>query len=204
MGVAVKYLATVKGRFWKKAGLAPDALTDGMVSMTWDGTDNQGSDANGAALVAFSGGPAAERCRQRWATRQRRRLHRSAFADLSDVSRRTSCAAVSWIGPATCGRGAGYSFPAPGQITKAGPLLRAGVGRLHFAGEHTSYKFVGYMEGALNSGVTVAKRIAMRDAGATTPSARAGGRRRALFLISARRRVQRPDDRHERRSRSRR
>src|SRR5918997_856734 len=31
MGTAVKYLATVKGRFWKKAGLAPDALTDGMV-----------------------------------------------------------------------------------------------------------------------------------------------------------------------------
>jgi monoamine oxidase len=28
MGTAVKYLATVKGRFWKKAGLAPDALTD--------------------------------------------------------------------------------------------------------------------------------------------------------------------------------
>jgi monoamine oxidase len=37
------------------------------------------------------------------------------------------------------------------------------MGRLHFAGEHTSYKFVGYMEGALNSGATIAKRIAVRD-----------------------------------------
>jgi monoamine oxidase len=66
MGIAVKYLASVKNRFWEKGGLAPDALTDEMISMTWDGTDNQGSDAHGAALVAFSGGPAAERCRQRW------------------------------------------------------------------------------------------------------------------------------------------
>jgi monoamine oxidase len=46
-----------------------------------------------------------------------------------------------------------------------GPILHAGLGRLHFAGEHACYKFVGYMEGALNSGVSVAKRIAARDAG---------------------------------------
>jgi monoamine oxidase len=34
---------------------------------------------------------------------------------------------------------------------------------MHFAGEHTCYKFVGYMEGALSSGVSVARRIALRD-----------------------------------------
>ena len=34
---------------------------------------------------------------------------------------------------------------------------------MYFAGEHTCLKFVGYMEGALNSGVTVARDIAMRD-----------------------------------------
>jgi monoamine oxidase len=32
-------------------------------------------------------------------------------------------------------------------------------GRLHLAGEHTCYAFVGYMEGALQSGVRVAQRI---------------------------------------------
>jgi monoamine oxidase len=35
--------------------------------------------------------------------------------------------------------------------------------RIHFAGEHACYKFVGYMEGALCSGAVVAKRIAQRD-----------------------------------------
>ncbi len=58
---------------------------------------------------------------------------------------------------------AGYSFPAPGQVTTVGPLLHEGLGRLHFADEHACYKFVGYMEGALNSGVSVARRLAARD-----------------------------------------
>ena len=61
--------------------------------------------------------------------------------------------------------GAGYSFPAPGQVTSVGPIMHVGLGHLHFAGEHACYKFVGYMEGALNSGVAVAKRIVARDSG---------------------------------------
>ena len=56
-----------------------------------------------------------------------------------------------------------YSVPAPGEVTTIGPLLHKGCGRLHFAGEHTCYAFVGYMEGALNSGIAVAKRLAVRD-----------------------------------------
>jgi monoamine oxidase len=44
-----------------------------------------------------------------------------------------------------------------------GPILYNGLGRLHFAGEHTSFAFQGYMEGGLNSGAEVAKRIALRD-----------------------------------------
>jgi monoamine oxidase len=58
---------------------------------------------------------------------------------------------------------ASYSFPAPGQVTSQGPTLREGIGRLHFGGEYTSYAFMGYMEGALNSGAAVAKRIAEKD-----------------------------------------
>ena len=41
-----------------------------------------------------------------------------------------------------------------------GPTLRQGIGRLHFAGEHSSYGFMGYMEGALESGAAAARRIA--------------------------------------------
>jgi monoamine oxidase len=48
-----------------------------------------------------------------------------------------------------------------GEVTTCGPWLNAGVGRLHFAGEHTCYAFVGYMEGALNSGLRAARRLAV-------------------------------------------
>jgi len=41
--------------------------------------------------------------------------------------------------------------------------LASHQGRLHLAGEHTCYKFVGYMEGGLQSGVRVAKALAARD-----------------------------------------
>ena len=58
---------------------------------------------------------------------------------------------------------ASYSFPAPGQVTALGPTLRQGIGRLQFAGEYTWYAFMGYMEGALSSGVAAAKRIATQD-----------------------------------------
>jgi monoamine oxidase len=56
-----------------------------------------------------------------------------------------------------------YSFPAPGQVTLQGQRLYDGIGRLHFAGEHTSYAFMGYMEGALHSGASVARRLATRE-----------------------------------------
>ena len=66
--------------------------------------------------------------------------------------------------PATPWTRASYSFAAPGEVTTMGPILRKGIeGRLHFAGEHTCYKFAGYMEGALNSGLSVARRLATRD-----------------------------------------
>jgi monoamine oxidase len=48
-------------------------------------------------------------------------------------------------------------------VTTQGPTLYEGIGRLHFAGEHTSYAFMGYMEGALHSGAAVARRLAARD-----------------------------------------
>jgi monoamine oxidase len=170
MGVAVKYLATVKRRFWAKSGLSPDAFTDGMVAMTWDGTDNQGSDANGAALVSFSGGPAAERCRQSYA-RQKDAAYAEALTQIYPTYPANFVRGRFMDWPSEMWTGAGYSFPAPRQVTTVGPLLHAGIGNLHFAGEHTSYKFVGYMEGALNSGVSLAKRIAARDAGLAKPAA---------------------------------
>ena len=110
----------------------------------------------------FSGGTSAETCRDWGASRATNYL-----AELGKVYRGIGAAYtgksrfMDWPGDAWT-KGS-YSFPAPGQVTSQGPTLYDGLGRLHFAGEYSSYAFMGYMEGALNSGAALAKRIAVKD-----------------------------------------
>jgi monoamine oxidase len=160
MGTNVKCLIGAKGPFWRRGELAPDILSDGPINMTWHATDGQG-DTGGRAMVAFSGGPSADVCRE-WGAR---RID-NYLAELEKVYRGirasyTRARFMDW--PGDTWAKASYAFPAPGQVTAQGPTLYDGVGRLHFAGEYTSYAFMGYMEGALNSGAAVAKRIATTD-----------------------------------------
>lgn len=160
MAVNVKCLIALTGRFWRRAGLTPDLLSDGPVSLTWDGTDGQPGGA--AAMVAFSGANAADECRE-WRPASRGERY---MATLEPVFREIRSSFVryrfmDW--PSDPWSKGSYSFPAPGQVTTQGPTLRGGLGRLHFAGEHTSYAFMGYMEGALESGAAAARRIAQRD-----------------------------------------
>ena len=161
MGTSVKYLASVASRFWSDANLSPGAHTNGDIGQTWEGTNAQPG-KEGAELTAFSGGPAAEACRA--GPRERRE---AAYAKTLEVlfpgfgKHFVKSRFMDW--PAEPLTGAGYSFPAPGQIMTMGPILRNGIGRLHFAGEHACYKFTGYMEGALNSGAALARRLAERD-----------------------------------------
>ena len=54
-------------------------------------------------------------------------------------------------------RGAFVAF-APGQMTALTPEIARSEDRLHFAGEHTS-SWMGWMEGALDSGERAAREI---------------------------------------------
>ena len=160
MGTNVKFLMALKAPFWRRAELAPDLLSDGPISMTWHGTDGQ--PGPGEAMVAFSGGPAADQCRE-WTSTQR---NENYLAELQKVYRAirpnyVRSRFMDW--PSDPWVKASYSFPAPGQVVTQGPTFRQGIGRLQFAGEYCSYAFMGYMEGALNSGAAAARRIATRD-----------------------------------------
>jgi monoamine oxidase len=160
MGTNVKYLMSLKSAVWRPRKLSPEMLSDGPVSMTWHGTEGQ--KGAGEALVAFSGGPAADICRE-WTAAQR---DRNYLAELNKVYRGiigSSIRARFMDWPSDPWSKGSYSFPAPGQVTTQGPTLRQGIGRLHFAGEYTSYAFMGFMEGALSSGAAAARRIAERD-----------------------------------------
>jgi monoamine oxidase len=167
MGTNIKYLMSLKSPVWRRSKMGPELLSDGPVSMTWHATDGQ--KGAGEAMVAFSGGPSADACRE-WTATQR---DRNYLAELNKVYRGITASFVrarfmDW--PSDPWTKGSYSFPAPGQVTAQGPTLYNGLGRLHFAGEYTCYAFVGFMEGALNSGAAVAKRIAEKD-GVVTKSA---------------------------------
>jgi len=168
MGNAVKYLAHVKKRFWLDDQLSQYCLTDGPVSQTWDGTDAQPGE-EGALLVGFSGGPAADATRA-WKKEERDERYLSELEIVYPKMRANFVRSRYMDWPSDPLTGAAYSFPAPGQVTTVGPALRAGVGgRLHFAGEHCCYAFVGYMEGGLQSGIAAAARLAQRDGLALPP-----------------------------------
>ena len=154
MGTNVKCLIAVRDAFWRREDLAADTLSDGPVNQTWHGTDGQ--PGAGEAFVAFSGGPSADVCRS-WPAQTSLKLE-SYLAELSKVYKGLRPAFVrgrfmDW--PSDVWAKASYSFPAPGQVTSQGPLLWRDNSRLRFAGEHTSYAFMGYMEGALHSGALV-------------------------------------------------
>ncbi len=161
MGINTKYISRVKSKFWEAKNLTPDALTNGLVSMTWDATDAQGAEGE-FAFNSFSGGNAAAEARSFDPAMRKDKFAAAlealypGFKEAFVESRFMDWPGDQWVQ-------ASYSFPAPGQVTSMGPTLRNGLGKIHFAGEHCCYKFVGYMEGALSSGAELAQRLAARD-----------------------------------------
>lgn len=161
MGAQLKFLSVVKQPFWRDSELSANVRTDGLVSQSWHGTDGQ-SEEGPVALIAFSGGPSAEAIHRLPVAERQTAYAKSFDALLPGYSQNFLKGQVmDWI--ADPWTRAGYSFPAPGQVTTIGPILHRGLGRMHFAGEHCCYQFVGYMEGALHSGASLAKRIVDRD-----------------------------------------
>jgi monoamine oxidase len=157
MGSNVKFLMRVRDQYWKRAGLAPDSLTDGPVHLTWHTTQHQ--KVSGAGVVAFSGGPAADACRA-WAPAERTERYLTTIAPIYRGLRASFERARFMDWPSDPWVKGSYSFPAPGEVTRLGPQLQQPLAnRVFLAGEHTCYAFVGYMEGALQSGSRVAARI---------------------------------------------
>jgi monoamine oxidase len=172
LAASTKYLAVLKRPIWRDLQRQPNAMSTGSVQITWETSAGQGDDGQ-HALVAFAGGRAADECRG-WPAEERPARFRAALDRLfpgmgaAIVNGRF----VDWVSePWAKGT---YSFPAPGQVTTVGPLLDRGHHRrMHFAGEHVCYAFVGWMEGALSSGVRTARRLAERD-GVVVPASSTG------------------------------
>lgn len=168
MGTNVKHLSRVNKRFWKD-GPEPRsqyamAMGDSTrVCMTWEGTDAQ-EPTGEACLTAFSGAAAAQRALADTAADRERNYATELYALFPGYAgSKRDTRFMDW--PNEQWTGASYSCPAPGQLMRSGPLLRRGGEAwnspgLRFAGEHCDPAFIGYMEGALRSGLRVASEIA--------------------------------------------
>ena len=159
MGTAVKYLTRVTSRYWRAARQSADGLADDLPGQTWDATDHIRPHTDGpTCLTSFCGGPTADRVRG-LDEAQRDAAFTAGFERLLP-GYAAAAAARRWLDwPADTFTGAGYSFPAPGQLTRIGPALTKNFQTMVFAGEHACPRFVGYMEGALQSGVNAARFV---------------------------------------------
>jgi monoamine oxidase len=160
MGSAIKYIHTLKTPVWEALDRGPNAVSNGAFNYVWNSIAGQ-PNVNDACLTAFAGGSRAEKCSQLWQMRGGSALDAELERIFPGIgAARTSATFFDW--PDNKWTRGGYSFPAPGELTTLGPRLARGHGRIQFAGEHMCPAFIGYMEGALQSGIAAANRVTAR------------------------------------------
>jgi monoamine oxidase len=157
---ATRFLLQSKTRFWEEAGLSGIARTD-QPAEVWDSTYDVpatagilGANVGGRLGTSLSGVSRTK------ALEIGTGLVTKTFPDLRHTYQKGSVhrwELDSWS------RGAFAVFH-PGQMTAMMPDIARPEDRLHFAGEHTSH-WMGWMEGALESGERAAREILSHTAG---------------------------------------
>jgi monoamine oxidase len=154
-GAATRLLLQFDRRFWTSAGRSCAFGTDGPLGAVWDGNEQQ---RGGAAILSLLAGGGASRelqalvragvagivPRLRWLGRPSRLL-RSQMVVWDDDP---------WV------RG-GYAYFHVGCRATSRDWLARPAGRVLFAGEQTSVRWQGYMNGAVQSGLRAAAEAAL-------------------------------------------
>jgi monoamine oxidase len=153
-------------RVWNADGWTGDLYTDGIAQGGWETTIDQPG-APGI-LIALPGGAGGADIGARYRLRS---YYGPAPADmaadfLDDFETNFPGAKAAFNGKAFYAWSSGdphiggaYSYLKVGQYTAFNGIQGRRHGNLHFAGEHTSVNFQGYMEGALRSGYRCAAEI---------------------------------------------
>ncbi|WP_019633425.1 flavin monoamine oxidase family protein [Actinomadura atramentaria] len=164
MGRVVKTNVVYAEPFWRRDGFSGQANSDRRpVGTVFDNTPPDGAPG---VLVGFLEG-----------------AHADAAARLSPADRRERVLAdlVHYFGPKAAdpvayletdwaeeeySRGCYGAFCAPSTLTRFGPALRAPIGPLHWAGTETATRWIGYIDGAVESGHRAAREVDAALAGA--------------------------------------
>eukprot|EP01097_Dermamoeba_algensis_P008311 TRINITY_DN5484_c0_g1_i1.p1 TRINITY_DN5484_c0_g1~~TRINITY_DN5484_c0_g1_i1.p1 ORF type:complete len:189 (-),score=36.34 TRINITY_DN5484_c0_g1_i1:159-725(-) len=167
-GCVIKVLILYDHCFWRSKGYSGEVLTtDGPVCLFYDASTY---DNKQPALVAFVAGKAAIE----WSGREQE-LQTTIIKQLVDLYGPDAAKVKKIIlkdwSLESYSRGCYVGVMPSGMLTTFGKALREPVGRIHWAGTETATEWIGYMEGAIVSGIRAAKEVSERlTKSSSTPS----------------------------------
>jgi monoamine oxidase len=156
LGPAAKVVTEYDTRFWTSITPSGSTLSDLPFHVAWAATDSY--DSRGGLLSQFITGDGAVTA-ARLDDDERIAMFGAMLDEVypEGVTYRTGRhATIAW--PNEPYTGGGYAIFRPGQMVPFWPVLREGLGRIKFAGEHTEV-LIGYMESAIRSGHRIASEI---------------------------------------------
>jgi monoamine oxidase len=158
MGTNSKLHVGFKKRFWRDLGCNGDTYGDTGFQSTWEVSRGQDQTATGL-LVDYTGGKIGATFGAGTPTSR-------AKAFLNQIEPLLRGANANWNGQATIDYWPGYqwtkgsySYWKVGQYQAFAGMERKEQNGCHFAGEHTSIDFQGYLNGAVESGQRAASEI---------------------------------------------
>ena len=157
MGTNSKLHVQFKDRLWNSLGCNGETYADTGYQNTWEVTRSQAGSSG--ILVNYTGGTIGASFGTGTPSERAAQFLKQIEPVLPGISSR-------WNGRATIDFWAGYpwtkgsySYWKVGQYTKFVGAEREAEGNCHFAGEHTSIDFQGYLNGAVESGERAAGEI---------------------------------------------
>ena len=175
LGNNVKIQIQVAGRPWTRDGYTGDTITDAAVNGSWDGTTYQsdGGNADTEILIAVPGGSDGAGLAAKYGLVFGQEqgpapaaLVNDTLAQLEPILPGITAAwsagpKLAWVNDGNIDEhflGAWSQYNV-GQYTGFCGVERLREGNIHFAGEHTSVQFQGFIEGAVRSGHRAANEI---------------------------------------------
>ncbi|MBT6432265.1 MAG: flavin monoamine oxidase family protein [Deltaproteobacteria bacterium] len=157
MGQTIKCIATYKEPFWRHKGFSGEVVsTQGPITVIFDNTSYDGKQP---ALLAFLVGNEGRRWSEQ-SDAHRKEMVLANFAKYfgQDALSPTEYVEKDWAKDPWA-LGCPTASPSPGVWTNSAHSLREPVDRIHFAGTETATEWMGYMEGALESGERAASEV---------------------------------------------
>jgi monoamine oxidase len=158
MGSVIKYVITYEKAFWREAGLSGEAFSDtGPTVTTFDDSSHDGAQP---ALVTFSDGEVA----RVWGERTAEERRTAVLAELARFFGPQALTPTGYVeknwNEDPWSRGCYVGVTSPGALTSFGHALRRPCGRIHWSGTETADEWLGYLDGAIQSGERAASEVA--------------------------------------------